>query len=178
MPSTHSLRDASTTAQQRPHSLEKSVAGVQLPSGPGAEQELAPASGLELRSATLLAASVPDAVHAPSLPAPRHDNRDADSPQPVPALDPPASAPSPTATGPPVDPAPVPAPANGPLQIAPAVELAATATKPASAGAPHPGAESAGPDLPLAGHKLGESQSGMPELAASCARAPAARHGR
>ena len=153
LPAFHSLTDVSKTEQDH-QSPEKPAPGVELAAAPKAEQELAPASALESRSATLLAPPVPDPVHAPPLPIAQQDKHDADAAQAPPLLDPPAAAPALTATGPPIEPSPVSASANDPLQIAPALELAAKEPKPAQDPAPHPVAKAAEGDVPTAGAKL------------------------
>ncbi len=153
LPAFHSLTDGSKSEQDH-QSPEKPAAGVELAAGPKAEQELAPASALESRSATLLAPPVPDPVHAPPLPIAQQDKHGADAAQAPPLLDPPAAAPALTAMSPPIEPSPVSASANDPLQIAPALELAAKEPKPAQDPAPLPVAKAAEGDVPTAGDKL------------------------
>jgi len=156
VPPSPSLTNASTTAQKQRKTRGKSAAVFELASGSKAEQELAPASVHDQRSATLLTTPVPDLAHAPSLLMAQDSKRSTDPAQATPVLDPPALTPALTTTSQPIEPVPMPAPANEPLQLGTALESTGDEPKPAQNPAPHPVADSPRHDLPAAEHKLPE----------------------
>jgi nucleoid-associated protein YgaU len=121
---------------------------LELVAGPKAEPALAPASGKEERSATLLASPVLDSVRAASSPKTQDGKSGAESAEAARILDPPTSVPAPTTVSQPFGPAPVSAPANE-LQIASPVDSTGSEPKPAQSPASRPVPGSAADDEPV-----------------------------